>query len=147
MSGEREQYWKVAPEGYKALLQMHSYLKGCGLDSKLLHLVYLRVSQINRCAFCIDMHARDARKSGETEQRLILVSGWEEALVFSPRERAALAWTDALTRLPQTGAPPEAYDPLKDHFSEKEIVDLTVLIGLINLWNRIGVGFRLQHAV
>lgn len=144
---QRLNYRKASPQAYEAVLGAETYVQKCGLEKSLIELVKLRASMINGCSFCIDMHARDARKSGETEQRLILVSGWEEALVFSPRERAALAWTDALTRLPQTGAPPEAYDPLKDHFSEKEIVDLTVLIGLINLWNRIGVGFRLQHAV
>jgi AhpD family alkylhydroperoxidase len=147
MSGSRLDYGKVAPAARDAIMQVETYVRGCGLPKSLIELVKTRASQINRCAFCLDMHARDARRNGETEQRLHLLGAWEESLLYSPGERAALAWTEALTLLPQQGAPDAAYAELGRHFTEKEIVDLTVLVGLINLWNRIGVGFRLQHPV
>ena len=145
MSGLRLPYTKVAPAAVKALLDVEKYIKASGLEGSLIELVKMRASQINRCAYCLDMHSKDARKNGETEQRLYVRSAWEESSLYTPRERAALVWTESLTRLPETAAPDEAYKPLAEHFSEKEIVDLTVLIGMINLWNRIGVGFRLPH--
>lgn len=144
---QRLNYTATSPGAYQAVIGVETYIRGCGLEHGLIELVKMRASQINRCAYCIDMHAKDARRHGETEQRLYLLDAWEESPIYSPRERAALAWTEALTRLPETAAPDGDYQPLKEHFTDKEIVDLTVLIGLINLWNRIGVGFRLRHPV
>ncbi len=141
---QRSAYEIDAPEGVKALGGVYIYVAHSGLPKTLLDLVYLRSSQINGCAYCIDSHSHDLLKEGVSLEKLALVSVWREAdPYFSERERAALAWTESLTRLPETAAPDEAYTPLAGHFSEKEIVDLTVLIGMINLWNRIGVGFRL----
>ena len=144
MSTHRIDYKAVSPGAYEAVRAVEVYIAKCGLEKRLIELVKMRASQINRCAFCLDMHSRDARRSGETEQRLYLLSGWEETTLYTPRERAALAWTEALTNVASTGAPDHAYQPLTGHFTEKEIVDLTVLIGLINVWNRICVGLRVQ---
>lgn len=144
MTVQRLQYKKIAPQAYRAVSGVETYIQNCGLEKSLIELVKMRASQINRCAFCLDMHGRDARRNGETEQRFYVLNGWEESALYSPRERAALAWTESVTLVAATGAPDEAYAPLRQHFSEKEIVDLTVLIGLINMWNRLGVGFRLE---
>jgi len=145
MQAQRLDYKRAAPPAYEAVAGAEAYIHRCGLEHSLIELVKMRASQINRCAFCLDRHSKDARARNETEQRLYLLDAWQEASVYTARERAALAWTDALTLLPATGAPDADCEALKRHFTEKEIVDLTVLIGLINLWNRIGVGFRLQH--
>lgn len=145
MHTQRMNYRAAAPATYEAVAAAEAYIRKCGLEHSLIELVKMRASQINRCAYCLDRHSKDAREHGETEQRLYLLNAWEEASCYTPRERAALGWTDSLTLLPSTGAPDADYDALKPHFTEKETVDLTVLIGLINLWNRIGVGFRLQH--
>lgn len=126
-------------------LEIH--VRQSGLDHRLLELVKTRASQLNGCAYCLDMHSRDARKGGETEQRLYVLSAWEESPAFTDRERAALRWTECLTRLPSEGAPDDVYAALEAQFSQPEIANLTVLIGMINLWNRLGVGFRLQHPV
>src|SRR5262249_37580098 len=101
--------------------------------------------QINGCAYCLWMHSSDARKAGETEQRLYLLDAWEESRLYTDRERAALAWTEAVTRVSETHPPREGSDPLRPHFNDKEIVGLTVLIGTINLWNRLAISFRSQH--
>jgi AhpD family alkylhydroperoxidase len=138
-------YRAAAPATYEAIAHAEAHIRTCGLEHSLIELVKMRASQINRCAYCLDRHSKDARSHGETEQRLYLLNAWQEASCYSPRERAALGWTDVLTLLPATGAPDADYEALKGHFTDKEIVELTVLIGLINLWNRIGVGFRLQH--
>ena len=114
---------------------------------KLLYLIKTRVSQINGCAYCIDMHVKEALDDGEDAQRLHLLSAWRESPLYNDRERALLAWTEALTLLPQTGAPDADYGRLREHFSEVEIVNLTAAIGMINLWNRWAVGFRAQHPV
>ena len=135
------------PEAYAALSGVERYLRGSGLEQSLYELVKLRASQINGCAYCVDMHARDARKGGETEQRLYLLAAWQESPLFTDRERAALAWTECLTRLSTDGAPDDVYDELQRQFTPIEIANLTTLVGMINLWNRIGVGFRLQHPV
>lgn len=132
----------VAPEAMKAVLGVEAYIRGCGLEPGLIDLVKMRASQINGCAFCLDMHSRHARRRGETEQRLYLLNAWREVPLYSPRERAALAWTEALTRIAETHAPDADYAELCRHFSEREIVDLTTLIGLINLWNRLAIGLR-----
>ncbi len=134
---------KAAPDAYRALSGVEVYLRDCGLEASLIELVKMRASQINRCAFCLDMHSRDARKGGESEQRLYLLTAWREAPLYSEREQAALAWTEHLTRLPTDGAPEDAYQRLRAVFNDSEIANLTVLIGMINLWNRVGVGFQM----
>ena len=137
----------AAPAAMKAVLGVEAYIRGCGLEPALIDLVKMRASQINGCAFCLDMHSHDARQHGETEQRLYVLDAWREVPFYSPRERAALAWTEALTRIAETHAPDEDYAELRRNFSEREMVDLTTLIGLINLWNRLAIGFRNQPPV
>lgn len=135
----------VAPEGIKKMVELEDVLKNSGLEYSLYELVKMRASQINGCAFCLHMHSKDARAAGETEERLHLLPAWRESSLYTPRERAALAWTEALTNVAQTGGPDADYEGLKPHFSEVEIVNLTLLIGLINSWNRLAVGMRNQH--
>ena len=135
----------LAPEGIKAMMALEESVKNSGLDPVLIELVKLRASQINGCAFCIHMHATDLRKMGESEMRLYLLDAWRESSLYTPRERAALGWTEALTRIADTGAPDADYDALKAEFSEAEQVQLTLLIGAINAWNRLQVGFRVAH--
>lgn len=147
MKSERLNPQEVAPDGYKAVLGLETYVRKSGLEKSLIELVKMRASQINGCAFCLDMHSRDARANGESEQRLYLLNAWHESSLYTPRERAALAWTEALTLVAQTHAPDADYVLLRQHFSEKEIVDLTLLIGVINVWNRIAIGFRAEHPV
>ena len=132
----------ASPAGYKAMLQLNRYVEHAGLDHVLLELVKLRASQINGCAYCLEMHGRLLREAGETPQRLDTVAAWREAPYFTERERAALAWTEALTRLADAGAPDAVYDEARRHFDEKELVDLTLAIVVINGWNRLMVGFR-----
>lgn len=136
-----------APDGYKAMVNLETYVKNCGLEYGLLHLVKMRVSQINGCAFCLDMHSKDARKAGESEARLYLLNAWRESPLYSDRERAALGWAEALTLVAETAAPDADYAALKQQFTEKEIVDLSLAIGAINVWNRLAIGFRLVHPV
>jgi AhpD family alkylhydroperoxidase len=136
---------KLAPEGYAALRAVEAYLQRSGLDPRLVELVKMRSSQINGCAFCLDMHSKDARKQGETEQRLYVLSGWRDSPLYTPAERAALGWTETLTRVAETHAPAADYAALRGHFSDKEIVDLTILIGMINLWNRLAIGMGYVH--
>lgn len=147
MTPRLQNYYKLAPEGFKAMLALEASIKASGLEHSLIELVKMRASQINGCAFCLHMHATDARKAGETEMRLYLLSAWRESPLYTPRERAALAWTEALTRLPDTGAPDNDYELVRAQFSEAEQVQLTLLIGAINVWNRIAVGFRAVHPV
>jgi AhpD family alkylhydroperoxidase len=142
----RADYYNASPDAMKAMMALEVAVKKLGLEPSLLELVKLRASQINGCAFCVDMHSSDARKAGETERRLHAVSVWRETPFFSARERAALAWTEALTNLPTTHAPDADYELVKAHFSDKEQVDLTLAIGTINAWNRFGVGFRVMPA-
>ena len=139
---------EIVPDAYRAISGVEAYIRGCGLDKSLIELVKLRASQINGCAFCIDMHAKDARRHGETEQRLYVLNAWREAPFYTEREQAALAWTEHLTRLSAESPPEDARDRLHRLFSEVEAANLTVLIGLINLWNRIalGGGYRLAGA-
>ncbi len=139
---ERLDYEKASPAGYKAMLGLEQFVKKCGLEHPLLELVKMRASQINGCAFCLKMHSSDARKAGESEERLYLLDAWEEAPVYSPRERAALAWTEALTLITEGHAPDAVYDEARRHFSETELVNLTLAIVAINGWNRIAIGFR-----
>jgi len=147
MHAERLLPNETAPDGYSALRNVEVYLARCGLPKRLIELVKMRASQINGCAYCLDVHAKDARKAGETEQRLYLLNAWRESPLFSAAERAALAWTEALTNVSQTHAPDADFAALRPHFSDKEIVDLTYLVGMINLWNRLAVGMRYVHAV
>lgn len=138
----RIDYRKYAQEPLKHLLSLEKYLSDSSLEEKLIHLVKMRASQINGCAYCLDMHSIDARAVGETEQRLYTLEAWAETPFFTDRERAALAWTEALTLVSQTHAPDGIYEELKKHFSEKEIVDLTLVVGMINLWNRLAISLR-----
>ena len=137
----------LAPDAIKAMMALEASFASSGLDAVLLELVRLRASQINGCAFCIHMHTTTLRKAGEPEMRLYMMDAWRESSLYSARERAALGWTEALTRLSQTGAPDADYDALKAQFSEAEQVQLTLLIGSINVWNRLQVGFRAAHPV
>ena len=139
---QRLNYSKVAPEGMEGLQKLEKYVKNSGLEAGLIELVKLRASQINGCAYCIDMHTKDARTNGESEQRLYAVSAWHEAPFYSERERAALAWTEAVTLINQDHVPDEIYAEARKHFSEKELVDLTLGIIAINSWNRLAVSFR-----
>lgn len=144
MSVERLNYEKIAPAALKALLGVETYVQQSGLGIDLIELVKLRASQINGCAYCINMHTQTARAHGEMEQRLYLLNAWREVNLYTPRERAALAWTEALTLVAESQAPDSDYTALQDHFSEKEVIDLTVLIAQINSWNRMAVGLRKQ---
>ena len=135
----------VAPDGFVALMAVETYLESCGLDHRLLLLVKTRVSQINGCEYCLHMHTEDARKHGETEARLYLLDAWEESALYSPRERAALGWAEALTHIARSRAPDAVYDELRRHFSEKEIADLSIAIAMINGWNRLAIGARVAH--
>ena len=144
---QRLDAYAAAPAAMRAVLGVESYIRGCGLEPGLVKLVEMRASQINGCAFCLDMHSRDARRLGDTEQRLYLLDAWREVPLYSPRERAALAWTEALTELAESRAPDEAWAGLDPHFTPEEKVKLTMLIVTINGWNRIAVGFRLVHPV
>ncbi|MBL0311583.1 MAG: carboxymuconolactone decarboxylase family protein [Holophagaceae bacterium] len=131
---------EFAPGAYQGLLQVYRYTRACGLELSLLNLVELRASQLNGCAYCMDMHATEAQEGGESQRRLNVLAGWREAPLFTPRERAALAWTEALTELGRHAVSDALYDATRQHFSEQELVDLTYAIALINAWNRLGVG-------
>ena len=122
---------------------LETYIRNSGLERGLLELVKLRASQINGCAYCIDMHTKDARAAGETEQRLYGVTAWSETPFYSERERAALKWTEALTLISETHAPDDVYEEVRQHFSEEEIVSLSMAIVAINGWNRLALGFRI----
>lgn len=132
----------LAPQAYQNLLKQFSYIRACGLEVGLLNLVEIRASQINGCAFCLDMHTTEALEGGESPRRLATLAAWRDAPWFSPRERAALAWTEALTDLPAHGVTEALTAEVRIHYSDKELVDLTHAIGLINTWNRLGVAFH-----
>lgn len=138
---------KFAPDAYKALPAMQSYIDACGLERSLLELVKIRASQINGCAFCLVAHTRDARKLGETDDRMHLLNAWDEVPAFSERERAALAWTEAVTRITDGHVPDQVYDMARRQFSEKELVDLNYAVIAINAWNRLAIAFRKQPRV
>jgi len=132
-----------APPGIlKAMLGLETYLSGSGLPRELLDLVYLRVSQINGCAYCLDMHSKDLRAAGETEQRLYLLDAWREAPSYSDRERAALAWAEAVTLVTDGHVPDEVYEQAKSQFSDGDLANLTLAIAAINSWNRLNISFR-----
>ena len=134
--------YKASPDATKAMLAFSAATEKLGLEKPLLELVKLRASQINGCAFCVDMHSADARRKGETERRLYAVAAWRETPFFTPRERAALAWTESVTLVAATHAPDADYAELAEHFTEKERVDLTTAIATINSWNRLSIAFR-----
>jgi AhpD family alkylhydroperoxidase len=143
----RIDYQKAAPDALRAVLALEHYVHDSGLPSRLIHLIKLRASQINGCAFCVDMHVKQARKDGHSEQWIALISAWQESPVYPAEERAVLGWTEALTNLAQTRAPDADFAPLREHFTDEQIAKLTVAIGTINVWNRISVGLRTQHPI
>jgi AhpD family alkylhydroperoxidase len=138
----RINYYKVAPEGVKAVKALDQYVAGSGLEPALVELVKLRASIINGCAYCVDVHTKDARAKGESEQRLYAVPVWRETPFFSPRERAALQWTEAVTDMAPGGVSDAVYDEARIHFTDRELVDLTFAVVAINSWNRLAVTFR-----
>src|SRR5437879_4422184 len=138
----RMNFYQAAPDTINALRALETQVQASGLEQSLIELVKIRASQINGCAYCINMHTQDARKHGETEQRLYLLNAWREAPAYSDRERAALAWTEAVTLISKTHAPNDVYDELSGHFSEAETVNLTMLIATINAWNRLAISLR-----
>ena len=138
----RTPYAKAAPRAAKAMYDLQGYVNGCGLEPGLLHLVKMRASQLNGCAYCLDMHGQDARAAGETEQRLYLLDAWREAPFYTDRERAALAWAEALTRLSESGASDEIYDEAVRQLGERTLVELSLAVVAINGWNRLSAGFR-----
>lgn len=142
---QRIDYRKASPAAYQAMLQLQAAVEKSGLEKTLIELVKIRASQINKCAFCLHMHTRDARKAGISEEQIYLLDAWRDSSLYSERERAAMAWTESLTLLPKQGAPEEVYADIRAQFSEAEIVNLTLAIVAINGWNRICVGFDLQH--
>ena len=140
----RLDFRKASPQGDKAMAGLHMFVRNCGLDHSLLELVKLRASQINGCAHCIDMHTKELRAKGESEQRLYLLDAWREAPFYTERERAALGWIEALTRVADDHVPDQAYEDARRHFSERELVDLAMVAVAINGWNRLCIAFRSQ---
>jgi AhpD family alkylhydroperoxidase len=139
--------YTAAPETMKAMAAIEPIIAATGLEPSLIELVKIRASQINGCAYCIHMHTKDARAHGETEERIYLLDAWRESPLYTERERAALAWTEALTLISVTHAPDADYEELRRHFNETATANLTTLIGVINAWNRLAIGLRYQHPV
>ena len=140
--GPRIAYAAIAQEAVRVHRALEAYVRNSGLEPSLLHLIKLRASYINGCAYCVDMHTKDARLAGESEQRLYAIPVWRETPFFTPRERAALAWTDAVTEVSKTHVPDATFDELREHFTDLEITNLTVAIVTINGWNRLAVAMR-----
>lgn len=138
----RLDWYKTSPTALKAMAGLEGFVKGAGLEPALLELVRMRASQVNGCAYCLDMHSKDARAAGETEQRLYLLGAWREAPMYTERERAALAWTEAVTCLAEGHVPDDVYAAARAHFSEQELADLTLAVVAINGWNRLAIAFR-----
>src|SRR3954471_15790112 len=138
---------RVAPEAYQAMSALSKYAGSTGLEASLLELVKIRSSQIHGCAFCLNMHASEARAKGETEERVVLLDAWREAPLYTDRERAALEWTEALTKLGPDAVPDRVYEIVRQHFSEAEIVNLSMAVVAINSWNRLMIAFRVPPAV
>ena len=138
----RINYKSVSPKALEAMLGLEAYVHRCGLEQSLLELVKTRASQLNGCAYCLDMHTKDARAAGESEQRLYGLSAWQEAPFYTPRERAALLWTEAVTLISEEHVPDDVYETARQQFTEKELVDLTMAVVAINGWNRLAVSFR-----
>lgn len=139
---QRIDYANVAPEALRAQMGIETYVRNCGLEHSLVHLMKIRASYLNGCAYCADMHTKDARLEGETEQRLYAIPVWHETPFFTPRERAALAWTDAVNDVGGTRVPDEVFEEVRRHFTDEEIVNLTMVVIAINGWNRLAVAFR-----
>ena len=137
--------FKAAPQSVAVLTAVEKYVEESGLDHRLLALVKVRASQMNGCEYCLHMHTLEARKLGETEARLYLLDAWHESEMYSEKERAALAWTEALTNIAQSRAPDAVYEAVRRHFPEKELIALSIAIGMINLWNRLAIGARAHH--
>jgi AhpD family alkylhydroperoxidase len=138
----RIDFMKVAAGGYHAMLGLEKYLHECGLEERLIHLVKLRASQINGCAYCLDMHWKDLRSIDESEQRLYSLDAWEESPFYTERERAALSWTEAVTRVSEGHVPDAVYEHVRTHFTDKELADLTIAVATINAWNRLSIAGR-----
>jgi AhpD family alkylhydroperoxidase len=143
----RLDFFKADPELLKAVRTLNAAVDQCGLERGLLHLVKLRASQINGCSYCVDMHTREAREDGETEQRVYLVSAWRESPLYSERERAAFEWTETLTWIADRSVTDSLYTGMLEHFSEQELVKLSVVVSMINTWNRLCVAFHAVHPV
>lgn len=139
--------YQAAPEAMKSIGALEAYVQSSGLEPSLIELVKTRASQINGCAFCLHMHTRDARAHGETEERLYLLDAWRESPLYTERERAALAWTEAVTLVSRTHVPDTVYEEVRKQFAEGELVNLTHLVATINAWNRIAISFRSVHPV
>jgi AhpD family alkylhydroperoxidase len=138
----RIDFYRLSPEGYKALLGLENYLSTSTVEKKLLHLIKLRVSQINGCAYCLDMHWKDLKVEGETDQRMYSLDAWRETPYYTDRERAALAWAEAVTNITDGHAPDEVFEEARQYFSEQELADLTLAVTAINSWNRVSIAFR-----
>jgi AhpD family alkylhydroperoxidase len=143
----RFNFGKASPEAYKAVAALDQFVQTSGLEPRYLHLIKLRASQINGCAYCVDMHVKEARHDGLSEQWINLMSVWHEAQVYDVKERALLGWVDAVTKISETGAPDADFETLKAHFDESEMTKITVAIGTINVWNRLAISFRVPHPV
>jgi AhpD family alkylhydroperoxidase len=143
----RFNFGKASPESYKAVAALDEHVQKCGLEARYIHLIKLRASQINGCAYCVDMHVKEARHDGMSEQWINLMCVWRESPVYDEKERALLGWVDAVTKIAETGAPDSDYQALKAHFSEEEMTKITVAIGAINVWNRLAISFRVPHPV
>jgi AhpD family alkylhydroperoxidase len=139
---QRQDYKSVAPEAYAAMLGVETYVRNSGIEKPLLELVKTRASQINGCAYCLDMHTKDARAAGESEQRLYTLSAWRETPFFTDRERAALEWTEAVTQISGSHVSDALYERVRQYFGDKELVDLTMAVIAINGWNRLAIAFQ-----
>lgn len=143
----RLNFAKASPDAYKAVLDLENYVQKSGLERRFIHLIKLRASIINHCAYCVDMHVKESRHDGLSEQWINMMSVWEESPIYDEKERALLTWVDAVTKVADTHVPDSAYEVLKAHFSEGDMMKITVAIGVINVWNRLCVGFRALHPI
>lgn len=142
---QRLDYYSAAPQAFQAQLALSNFVDQCGLEPSLWELVKIRASQLNGCAYCLEMHTREAAAMGESAPRLHLIAAWHESPLYTARERAALAWTEAVTLVATSRVPDEVYAEARAHFGETELVNLTLAIGVINTWNRFAVSFRALH--
>lgn len=143
----RLDYFAKLPELMKAVGELNGKIEGAGLEKSLIHLVKLRASQINGCSFCVNMHSQEARRDGESEQRVYLVAAWRDSPLFTDRERAAFEWTEAVTLISQGGVSDDLYERVRKQFSEEDLVKLTAVVAMINVWNRLSIPFRTPHPV
>ncbi|HTY66577.1 MAG TPA: carboxymuconolactone decarboxylase family protein [Alphaproteobacteria bacterium] len=141
----RMNFYKASPDAMKAVMGLETFVQKSGLEASLIDLVKTRASQINGCAYCVHMHTKEARQRGESEERLYLLSAWHESPLYTARERAALAWTEAVTLVAESRVPDDVYEEARQHFSETELVNLTVAVAAINAWNRLAISFRAVH--